>query len=304
MKKVSERDWVHGIVPLLQDSLGTLDAMLVVEDGRRLAYAREILRYSNCDEPSREHGMRYETDLLISERFDDGTWIPRVVVEAKLGSVTTHDAITYSQKAGTHKQVHPYLRYGILLGDRGHYPLPGRLFRHGAAFDFMLSWQGFEPVEDELPVLTELLHAEVVASRMLEDIVFNTRARDRSAYTVLHRPLVLRGGIGVSPTATRAPRVRGEHPTNSASKYEPLRDYLNARQHMPRVQLSFEQIAALLGSPLPKSAFEHRAWWSNQSKTLNRPQAAAWLGAGFVVASVGQDHGVVEFVRRERGGSA
>ncbi len=44
-------------------------------------------------------------------------WKPRVVVEAKLGKVTTNDAITYSQKASTHRAVHPYLRYGIMLGD-------------------------------------------------------------------------------------------------------------------------------------------------------------------------------------------
>jgi hypothetical protein len=51
----------------------------------------------------------YQTDLLISERLDDGEdWTPRVVVEFKLGSVTTHDALTYSAKAATHKNVHPY----------------------------------------------------------------------------------------------------------------------------------------------------------------------------------------------------
>ncbi|GAB4286004.1 MAG: hypothetical protein Kow0081_4020 [Candidatus Dojkabacteria bacterium] len=65
-------------------------------------------------------------------------------IEAKINSVTTHDAITYSQKAQTHKNVHSYLRYGILIGNRKDYALPGRLFRHGQHFDFMLSWKSFE----------------------------------------------------------------------------------------------------------------------------------------------------------------
>ncbi len=43
------------------------------------------------------------------------------------GSITTHDVITYSHKAATHRQVHPYLRYGILWVEENNI-LPGRLF--------------------------------------------------------------------------------------------------------------------------------------------------------------------------------
>ena len=50
---------------------------------------------------------RYETDLLVYDALDQDAWIPRVVIECKLEGVTTHDAITYSRKASTHKQVHP-----------------------------------------------------------------------------------------------------------------------------------------------------------------------------------------------------
>ena len=83
----------------------------------------------------------YETDLLVSEKVTDQKWKPRLIIEVKIKAVTTHDAITYSQKASEHKIVHPYLRYGILVGSREHYPLPGLLFRHGVHFDFMLSWK-------------------------------------------------------------------------------------------------------------------------------------------------------------------
>jgi hypothetical protein len=185
-----ERAWVAGLVSRLQVALQAMDKALEVRAGYRLAYSREILSYRGAD-PVREEGMRYETDLLIVERLADG-WTPRVVVEAKLRRVTTHDAITYSQKAATHKHVHPYLRYGIFLGGRGRNLLPGRLFRHGAHFDFMLSWKGLEPSVQEFDSFVALLVDEVRASRLLQEIMFNTRSRSRAGYSVLHKPVVAR----------------------------------------------------------------------------------------------------------------
>jgi hypothetical protein len=72
-------------------------------------------------------------------------------------------------------------------------------------------------------------------------------------------------------------------------KYDPLRDYLAARGHLPEVRLTLAEVGTILGSPLPNSAFDYREWWANQSDTTNRPQAAAWLDAGFVVGEVHQD---------------
>jgi len=185
-----ERAWVRDLVPRLQAALAAVEPALEVRDGYRLAYSREILSYHGT-EPEREAGMRYETDLLVVEHIPRG-WTPRVVVEAKLRSVTTHDAITYSQKAATHKHVHPYLRYGIFLGARAHSPLPGRLFRHGAHFDFMVSWQALEPSAEEFEAFTALLVDEVRASRLLQEIMFNTRARRRVGYTLLQKPVIAR----------------------------------------------------------------------------------------------------------------
>ncbi|HEX6750858.1 MAG TPA: hypothetical protein VF092_26460 [Longimicrobium sp.] len=184
-----ERTWVRGLVPQLQAALGEADPALEVREGYRLPYTRQIVSYYGA-EPHHQTDMRYETDLLIVERLS-GAWIPRVVVEAKLGSVTTHDAITYSQKAATHKHVHPYLRYGIFLGRRAHHPLPGRLFRHGTHFDFMLSWTGLEPSAEEFEQFRTLLLEEVDASRLLQDLMFNTRRRARARFSFLRRPLVV-----------------------------------------------------------------------------------------------------------------
>ena len=73
--------------------------------------------------------------------------------------------------------------------DRKHHPLPGRLYRHGVQFDFMISFRSTEPTEAELLRFSHLLQAEVEASRTLEKIIYESRSRDRDHYTVLHRRL-------------------------------------------------------------------------------------------------------------------
>ncbi len=197
---MNEKEFVHSIVDRIQKTIDPKKSRLVVTDRKKLPYAYEVLSYADHGS---EDTMRspiaketkptpYETDLLIHEQLKDQTWKPRLVIEAKINSVTTHDAITYSQKAFTHKTVHPYLRYGILLGNRKDYPLPGRLFRHGAHFDFMLSWQTFVPSDDEFQNLIKLILAEVKTSRNLEEIIFNSRSQNRARYTFLHRPLILK----------------------------------------------------------------------------------------------------------------
>ena len=187
---MNERAWVASTISLISERMGDADASLRISCGSKLSYAHEIREYIG-NALTLQNTVAYETDVLITEETSENVWKPRVVIEAKLGKVSTHDAITYSEKASTHKKVHPYLRYGILIGDRKHYPLPGRLFRHGAYFDFMLSWVGMTPSESELGILSSLILEEVKASRDLEDILYTSRKPDRTKYTLLHKPLRL-----------------------------------------------------------------------------------------------------------------
>ena len=189
---INEKQLMTRVMILLQGQLHQQGLNhLTVTQGAKLTYALEVVAYDRNGN-HQQTGSRYETDLLVYENLDDSRWKPRVVIEGKLGSVTTHDAITYSQKALTHKNVHPYVRYGILLGNRKHYPLPGRLFRHGAYFDFMLSFVSVEPSAEELDDLARLIVDEVEASKNLEEILYNSRNPKRKRYTVLHRPLRLK----------------------------------------------------------------------------------------------------------------
>ena len=76
------------------------------------------------------------------------------------------------------------------------------------------------------------------------------------------------------------------------SKYEPLELYLRAIPSTTKeVTLSFAEVERIVGTPLPASAKSHRPWWGNQKDSKTRPQAHAWLSAGFEVDTVNQGGG-------------
>lgn len=187
---MDEVTWVRSFVTEVSSQLSANDRRLQALAGKKLPYTYEVKYYRSNDNPEFA-SMDYETDISVVE-LDNGLWRPRVIIETKLERITTHDAITYSQKAATHKQVHPYLRYGVLLGNRKHYPLPGRLFRHGSHFDFMVSWVAEKATAEEFDGFIALLLEEVAASRALEEIIYNSRNRSRERYTFLQKKLVLR----------------------------------------------------------------------------------------------------------------
>ena len=188
-----ETEWVEFVADAVRGGIAGSDQSLKIETQLKLPYGYEIRAYRQEREPESET-IEFATDFIVVENLDGG-WKPRVVVEAKVGSVTTHDAITYSQKAANHRAVFPYLRYGIMIGNRQHYPLPGRLYRHGTQFDFMISFQRYEPSPREIEAFRGVLMAEVEASQALERMIYESRRRDRDHHTLFHRRLDL-GDIG------------------------------------------------------------------------------------------------------------
>jgi hypothetical protein len=186
-----ETEWVSKELYRFKEACAawSADVSVRVECGRALPYLNEILRYDRSGQAETDQSA-YETDLLIFDEHADQSWIPRVIIECKLGSVTTHDALTYSAKAATHKHVHPYLRYGILLGKWGRYPLPPRLVRHGTFFDFMATWIESTPDEWEWDQMRNILSQEIKASRYLQRLQADRRTKSKAALRILHRPLV------------------------------------------------------------------------------------------------------------------
>lgn len=183
---MKENDWTKSICEMLKKS--ELGKEIYIDVLRKIPYAFEI-SFFNEDwnvEPTGFDKSLFETDLVVFEK-KNGKIIPRVIIEAKVGSVTTHDAITYSHKAMYHKNVIPFVRYGIMLGDRKTYPLPGRLFRHGTNFDFLYSFVGYEATEKERNMFVEMIKREITYSRQIEEILTNSRSKGRKQYYMLQK---------------------------------------------------------------------------------------------------------------------
>ncbi len=188
---MNEKEWMKEVRKRLKKEIFFKDTNLSFYDGRKIPYSFEIISYKE-NEPEETNLIKYETDLIICQNLTENKWKPRIIIEGKLNSDTTHDAMTYSQKAATHKHVHPFLRYGILIVNRKHYPLPGRLFRNGVQFDFMLSWVGYEPTNEEWKDFIKVIKDEIQYSQQLEEMIFHSRSRNRKHYTVLQRKLYLK----------------------------------------------------------------------------------------------------------------
>lgn len=67
-------------------------------------------------------------------------------------------------------------------------------------------------------------------------------------------------------------------------KYEPLAEALRSRQ-VDSWAVSFTDIEAILGFPLPASARNYREWWANQ-RGGGHSQTKGWQDAGWQVATV------------------
>ncbi len=83
-------------------------------------------------------------------------------------------------------------------------------------------------------------------------------------------------------------------------RYAPLADWLQSQpgrnDNMP---LTFNQIEEIIGSDLPPSAREHRAWWANDS--VGHTHSQLWLDAGWRTTYVNLSEGRITFSRiRER----
>lgn len=101
-----ENDWTNTIKDLLINE--NLGEGIYVETLQKVPYAKEIISYDEEFNSVEVGTMDFETDLLIYEKAE--VIKPRVIIEAKVRTVSTHDAITYSYKALQHKTVTPFVR--------------------------------------------------------------------------------------------------------------------------------------------------------------------------------------------------
>jgi hypothetical protein len=148
-----------------------LKAPLSVQRGACLFYEISVDNKLNLQAdpkvPLRGQGA-FQTDLCVFEQVSPDVALPRVVLEFKKG-VTTHDVLTYSAKARRHKQVYPYLRYGMILSSLK--AVPGRVFKHNESLDFVAALGELSDAKVRA-TLSALFTSEITASRLLEKIAF------------------------------------------------------------------------------------------------------------------------------------
>ena len=78
------------------------------------------------------------------------------------------------------------------------------------------------------------------------------------------------------------------------SKYAPLAAHLKESE-CDSVAMSFEEVEAVIGAPLPPSAYdESLPWWSNDKTHI---QASSWMNAGWRKSDVDVRQETVVFCR-------
>ena len=80
-------------------------------------------------------------------------------------------------------------------------------------------------------------------------------------------------------------------------KYLPLEDWFRMQPTTAKqIELTFDQVEAILGTPLPKSAIKLATWWTNDWPRI-QSHRTAWLKNGWMVAEFDQQTKRVRFVR-------
>lgn len=82
-----------------------------------------------------------------------------------------------------------------------------------------------------------------------------------------------------------------------SSNYRPLYEHLGQLDHS-RWAVTFEEVEAVLGRSLPKSARSHAAWWANDA--TRHSHARAWLASGWRTSELQLESEHVTFVKEQR----
>lgn len=95
----------------------------------------------------------------------------------------------------------------------------------------------------------------------------------------------------------KAPREKEEvYNVGVKGKYRFLADFLH-NHGGDSITMTFKQIEELIGQPLPSSAYNHRAYWSN---TDTHSISKVWMQAGYMTTYVNLLSRKVVFERKRR----
>ena len=130
--------------------------------------------------------MKYEVDLLIKEKRGEYS-VPKLIIESKYCSITTHDVITYSNKASAHKKLYSGLRYGLMIGNNCELGISPRVVNHGDNFDFMISFKSDIPTEEEWNLFVSIVKKNLDISDKLEKIISQKNTKSKIRYSCISK---------------------------------------------------------------------------------------------------------------------
>ena len=121
----------------------------------------------NTPKEPKRGSYAFQTDLLI---ISEDNSLPLVVIETKYGGFSTHDILTYSTKAQKHKEIYPYLRYGLVVG--GESKIHNRFFTHNMGFDFAYGLNSVDD-DDSIKDLAYIIKQQIKNAYLLLDVLRN-----------------------------------------------------------------------------------------------------------------------------------
>lgn len=184
MRDRLEDIWTESICELLRKELDS--NRYEVNCFEKVPYSIFVNGYKNGIEDLEM--LKYEVDLLIKEKRDNYA-VPRLIIESKYKKISTHDAITYSDKAKCHKDIFCGLRYGIMVGNSNDKYLPSRVLNHGNDFDFMFIFQDDKPNDKEWKLFVDIVKRNLESANKFEDIIKERRKREKKRYFCIESDL-------------------------------------------------------------------------------------------------------------------
>lgn len=182
MRNNKENPWTLKICDLLKKELD--NNKYEVACFEKIPYSVFINSYSENN--ANIDIMRYEVDLLIKEKRGNYS-IPKLIIESKYGEITTHDTITYSNKAKAHKDLYSGLRYGLMIGNSNELGVSPRIINHGDNFDFIFVFKSDTPSDKEWALFVDIIKRNLDISNKLENIISGKKNKDKVRYSCIEK---------------------------------------------------------------------------------------------------------------------
>ncbi|BDG02836.1 DUF4268 domain-containing protein [Anaeromyxobacter oryzae] len=128
-----------------------------------------------------------------------------------------------------------------------------------------------------------------------EDALKAAVTQQRSGRTPAAKPPPPTKPVEPRPSGEPGPPMETLGDVDIESRYAALGATLRSNTTDDRVVLKFSDVEKILGAPLPASARQYRAWWSNNER--GHVQAKQWIDAGWHVAEVSTREQYVTFIR-------